>query len=662
MDRSDLRIDTQFLLTLTSCTGCHAVIMNSLVLRIGVPIALLTGLSVLAGCVADPSLAGAEASATPDAVIRVDQVGYGVGETKRAFVMSDAGTLNGARFTVLDVNGAEVLSGELSKGSTGWNDTYSAVRTVDFSAVDDPGRYSIQVDGPDLHSKSPSFAVAPVETLAQPLADLSVHFFQAQRDGVDVLPHVMDRKPSHLLDQQATVYGTPPYDNDGATLAVDALTPEFRDAVDVSGGWFDAGDFLKFTSTSAYATSQQLLSLRHSAEPNPALSAEADFGLAWLDRMWDPSTRTLFLQVGIGNGNEHVRTDHDVWRLPESDDAANVEPGDPDYTISHRPVFAANAPGEPIPPSVAGRVAAAFALDAQRLVAGGDVDRARVRLDAAAQIFEQADTAPADEAALSTAVPAQFYPETSWQDDLEFAAVELATAARAVGDDRADSWQGQAAEWASAYIASDATGTLGVADVSALAHADLIALDDDSTPLLLDDLRRQLDSGVAHAAEDPFEGGASTLDFDSVPFTFGLIATASLYETASGDDEYRDFATQQRAWLLGANAWGTSFMIGAGTTYPRCPEHQVANLHEGPDELLGAVVNGPNAAEKLEDLNRFDTMRECAANGADDVPYTAFDGRGSRYLDDVGAWQTVEPSLDFTAAALLAFTLTAALS
>lgn len=35
---------------------------------------------------------------------------------------------------------------------------------------------------------------------------------------------------------------------------------------------------------------------------------------------------------------------------------------------------------------------------------------------------------------------------------------------------------------------------------------------------------------------------------------------------------------------------------------------------------------------------------------------TDFDGRGSRY---VGAWQTVEPSLDFTTTALLAFALTA---
>ncbi|MEH3088830.1 MAG: hypothetical protein PGN24_04230 [Microbacterium arborescens] len=44
-------------------------------------------------------------------------------------------------------------------------------------------------------------------------------------------------------------------------------------------------------------------------------------------------------------------------------------------------------------------------------------------------------------------------------------------------------------------------------------------------------------------------------------------------------------------------------------------------------------------------------------DGDEGVPYSTFDGRGSRYLDDVGAWQTVEPAIDFTATALLAMTL-----
>jgi hypothetical protein len=52
----------------------------------------------------------------------------------------------------------------------------------------------------------------------------------------------------------------------------------------------------------------------------------------------------------------------------------------------------------------------------------------------------------------------------------------------------------------------------------------------------------------------------------------------------------------------GANAWGVSLVVGVGTTSPRCPQHQAANL-AGPSKLLyGAVVNGPNGADNFADL------------------------------------------------------------
>ncbi|MGH1554168.1 glycoside hydrolase family 9 protein [Streptomyces sp. L7] len=140
------------------------------------------------------------------------------------------------------------------------------------------------------------------------------------------------------------------------------------------------------------------------------------------------------------------------------------------------------------------------------------------------------------------------------------------------------------------------------------------------------------------------------------------MATAQLYAKVTGDTRFAAFAGRQRGWALGANPWGTSFMIGAGEVYPHCPEHQLANLRGSLDGkgaiLRGAVVNGPNAADKLADLNGFPTMKKCTA-GPPSGAWTDFDGKGSRYVDDVGAWQTVEPSLDFTTTALLAFALTA---
>ena len=177
---------------------------------------------------------------------------------------------------------------------------------------------------------------------------------------------------------------------------------------------------------------------------------------------------------------------------------------------------------------------------------------------------------------------------------------------------------------------------------------------------LLDDLRAQLDKGVARSRKDPFGAGAVYDDFDAAPHTFGLIATARLYHALTGDGRYDAFATAQRNWALGGNPWGVSLMVGVGRDFPHCMQHVVANLSGSvngrPPLLRGAVVNGPNDASLFSDGlgDRFDTMRPCPARGDRYAPFT---GHGSRFVDDVRSWQTVEPAIDFTAAAVLAFAL-----
>ncbi|WP_051741349.1 glycoside hydrolase family 9 protein [Streptomyces xylophagus] len=607
---------------------------------------------------------GAATPSASEAVVRVDQVGYVRGETKQAYVMGPSRALAGARFKVVDAKDRVVTAGRLGAVTGHWNAKYPSVRTVDLSALNTPGTYRVVLTG-TAAGRSPAFRIADASELMTPLIRDNVRFLQAQRDGADVLPGALAHGPSHLADEHATVYADPHYDEEGEKLLDKRLTPT-GDKVDVSGGWFDAGDFLKFTGTTSYSTAELLLAERDLPD-EAGLSAEADHGLAWLDKMWDGDSGTLYAQVGIGAGNDAVRTDHDVWRLPEADDRLDVSPGDPDYTIKYRPVFRANAPGEPITPSLAGRVAAVFALAAQR-AADTDPDEAREWLDKAAAVYDLADTDHDPDEPLVTAFPSGFYPEDSWQDDMEFAGAELALAAGQLGDDREGDWTADAARWARAYLDSDVKGTLNVADVSALAHVDLATALDGARSNgigaadLYKDLRRQLEDGVDRAGHDPFGAGAVYDDFDAVPHTFGLVATARLYAKATGDTRYAAFAGRQRGWALGANPWGTSFMIGAGEVYPHCPEHQLANLRGSLDGkgaiLRGAVVNGPNAAAKLTDLNGFPTMKKCTAappTGA----WTDFDGKGARYVDDVGAWQTVEPSLDFTTTALLAFALTA---
>ncbi|GAA2781323.1 glycoside hydrolase family 9 protein [Kitasatospora paracochleata] len=634
---------------------------------IGMTAAGLAATVAAVHCVQSAQGADSRAAGAPQAVVRVDQVGYTPGEAKQAHLMTSV-SASKASFRVLDSSGKEVLKGKVGSSTGGWNGTYKAVHTLDLSPLTEPGDYRIEVSGP-VAAVSPTFRIAAADDLFGKLIQDNVRFFQAQRDGADVVPTELRRKPSHLADRQATVYDTPAYADDETVLT--APLKRVAGPIDVSGGWNDAGDFLKFTHTASYSTASLLLAHRTAAVGGPELAAEARHGLDWLDKMWDDTSRTLYVQVGLGKGDTDdgsgkIRSDHDVWRLPEADDALDVKPGDPDYLIKHRPVFRAAPPGKPISPNLAGRVAATFALAAQ-LDAAEEPERAHGELEKAAHIYALADTNPGDR--LVTAFPHGFYPEASWQDDMEFGATELALAAKALRDERTSDWTRQAGHWAKQYITSDSLGTLGLGDVSALAHADLAHLLDDGTTRtevtreqLVADLKRQLDDGSARAARDPFGAGAVYTDFDSVPHTFGLAATAQLYHQATGDPRYAAFATQQRNWALGANAWGSSFVIGAGTTFPHCPEHQAANLagdlNGDGDILLGGVVNGPNAADKLKDLNSFPTMRTCPTGQGN--PFAAFDGRGAGFMDHVGAWQTVESADDFTATALLAFTLATA--
>jgi endoglucanase len=68
---------------------------------------------------------------------------------------------------------------------------------------------------------------------------------------------------------------------------------------------------------------------------------------------------------------------------------------------------------------------------------------------------------------------------------------------------------------------------------------------------------------------------------------------------------------------------------------------------------VGAVVNGPNGRDAFDGgLGGFmDGMVRCSA-----TPRTlrTFDTGRSRYVDDVRSWQTDEPALDMTGAAIVA--------
>jgi hypothetical protein len=604
-------------------------------------------------------------SAAHPGAIRIDQLGFAPDEDKTAYLLTASG--GGPQpFAVTDSGGDTVLSGESGASRGRWNRRYRAVRPLDLSELEAPGTYRIRVG--DI--TSPPFRVAAPTELFSPRVDDAVAFFTAQRDGADVVPGSLHRRPAHLRDRHTRLYDWPRYESPGSDVIVGRSLDPIGGRVDLEGGWFDAGDFIKFTHTTAYAESLLFAARRALGDAAPpTLDPETRFGLRWLDKAWDEHRGVMYIQVGIGSGNRSgsFRGDHDLWRLPQRDDHLK---GAANRYLRNRPAFRANDPGKPVPPNLAGRVAAAYALAAQ-VDASDDPKRADHELGQAAAVFDAAKSSHVRRRDVVTALPHAFYPESSWRDDLELGAAELALAGQELEDPRASGWLDDAAHWASAYLDHEAgEDTLNLYDTSALAHADLVrAMREAGDPAglavsesqLTDDLEAQLRIGARRAAHDPFEAGVVYDNFDAAPHAFGLIMTASLYRALTGDDAFDAFATAQRSWALGANPWGVSLMVGTGRTFPRCMQHVVANLSGSvngkPPLLTGAVVNGPNDAGLFSDGlgGRFSTMRKCPAHGDD--RYAAFTGHGSRFVDDVRSWQTVEPAIDFTGAAALAFAL-----
>jgi hypothetical protein len=639
-------------------------------MRSGTP-RLIAGLLLLAlvsgvlGPSATPSAQARRSLAPP--LVRVGQAGYLLGRPVTAWLMSPRDA-TGQRYEVRDRGGDVVLRGRALPATGRWNKRYRAIHPLDLSALPEAGDYRVVLlTRPRV--RSPWFHLGTAGELVDPLLADTIAFFQAQRDGTAVLVGDLRSGPSHGNDATARLYAWPLFaDAEGEVIEGD-LEPLGGDT-DASGGWSDAGDYIKLTHTTAFADALLWAAARELAAAAPdTLVPEAAHGLAWLERMWHPDSGVLDLQVGLGTGaaDGTIVGDHDVWRLPETDDQRVAAP---ERYLAHRPVFRANDAGTPVPPNLAGRVSAAFAL-ASQVHAATDAGEARRLLDLAASLFTAAkvrDVTPED---VVTAIPAAWYPESSWRDDMAWAAAELALAGQALGDSRPGRWLDAGATFALGYLEYEAGGgTLDVYDTGALALAELVralraspdAADDVSVPMLLDGVRAQLEPARELAALDPFRAGVDYAGFDAAPHAFGLVATAGLYRQLTGDEMFVTFETAQLDWALGANAWGTSFLIGAGRSYPRCPHHMVANLAVGADGstpiLRGAVVSGPNAASLFDaGLDTpFPEMRPCPADGDD--RFADLVGHGSRFVDDVRAWQTVEPAIDMTAIATLALALT----
>jgi endoglucanase len=629
--------------------------------------------------------------------------------------------LTGASFRVLDEKGRAVYSAAIGALQGTWSNsatlTYQ-VYALDFN-VPEGLHYSIAVSGP-VKAQSPSFAVASPEALYSGLLLNTKFFYETERDGPNYIKNSLRTAPGHLNDRHAKVYKTPPLDDDDNIATTDKPLNPTGGVIDAAGGWWDAGDYMKYVETTSYALALQEIGVRdfpkqmgpdapfHPPAPPNALSyagdtpgapnsadftSEAQFGIDFLLKMWDDKSKTLYYQVGNSQDwdNFDFLSDYDIWRLPQADDNWTGCPEDSTY-ICHRPVFQAAPAGTKISPNLAGRLAADFALCYQNNQTSNPA-LATQCLKNAEDIFDLADLSFSDPAnsvdsgscpsgCLLTIIPFDGYPETVWSDDMELGATELYFAlecAQASGKMPAGLrytnpaiYLGEATRFAHAYIAdiynNGETDTLNLYDVSGLAHFELYralrsagnphgyAIDESS---IRTQFLKQVDDAIDQANADAWGfGGAWNSDTTSHGGGLSVMASQAFYLT--GNPKYNLFSQRWMANVLGANPWGSSFIVGDGSaTFPNCIQHQVANLagalngsSGGTPVLWGAASEGPSYAATS---GLVDGMIVCPGNGVDafarfngnDGVYDA--GAAAVYQDNVQSYSTTEPAIDLTA-------------
>jgi endoglucanase len=700
-------------------------------------------------------LASASLARAQSAYVRVNQIGYEAGNAPfRAYLMSTAPE-NGATFEVVNAGGKTAYSGHVGALLGIWSNSRKLsyqVYALDFN-VTRHDMYTISVSGP-VPAISPSFAVDEPDVLYPGLLLNTLFFYETERDGPNYVRNALRSAPGHLQDKSAQVYETPPLDSNDFIdnkPPIKPLVPANTPNINVDGGWWDAGDYMKYVETVSYTAALMEIGMRDfpnqmgaNAPVNPRVppgsisyagnsgagapassdfTKEVRFGIEWLAKMWDSKTKTLYYQVdnsqdwdyyGEGDptssapdcgGNYSspycLLTEYDIWTLPQAADDYE-EGGDPKpcdkfttYFICDRPVFPATAAGAPISPNLAGRLAADFALCYQ-LHHATDAAFANECLKNAEEIFGLADTSYPDPApsvdsgtssnCLVTITPFDGYPENVWDDDMELGATELYFALQSASesgglpagllDTNPNDYLKQAAQFAKNYITNiydpGFADTLNLYDVSGLAHFELYrALEraGDSADLAISkssiraQFLEQVGDAISQSRTDAWGYGSQWNYGDTTSHGAGLSVMASEAFYMTGSNMYNTYAQRWLANILGANSWGSSFIVGDGSTFPNCIQHQVANLagafdgtSGGTPILWGASTEGPAGYSSSGFL---DGMNRCPAGGVD--TFKIFNGNNGKfdasqvavYQDNVQSFSTTEPGIDLTATSFL---------
>ncbi|KAH8553928.1 Six-hairpin glycosidase-like protein [Umbelopsis sp. PMI_123] len=405
--------------------------------------------------------------------------------------------------------------------------------------------------------------------------------------------------------------------------------------VNLTGGYYDAGDYLKFTLPMAYSMSIlswgaiEYFQGYQLANQDGYLHDMIKWGTDWLIQA-HPQPNVFYVQVGDGN------VDNNYWG-PDTD----IPTPRPSYMIN------STAPGTDVAAVGAAAFASASYLFRNKF---NDSNYADTLVQHGISLFEFAETATPQQP-YTTTIPAiaEFYQTQTFQNQLVWGALWLY---RATGN---QTYLTKASNYFDQF-------NLGKADITPMDWSDqsggvfvLGSMLDTTTQKYKVAAERFLDTLTQGKSPCGFTGGGllwcgQSSNSNSLVPAQDTALLALLYSPINSDkgQGYINFALGQINYMLGNNPMLTPYVVGVHMNSPANPHHagasggtDINNINNSPPTekyvLYGAVVGGPDQNDNFYDVRNDWQQSEVAldynapfqglvayqlATNASDPPYT----------------------------------------
>lgn len=411
---------------------------------------------------------------------------------------------------------------------------------------------------------------------------LSLYFFDANQCGAD--DNVLTwRGKCHTYDAEASLSSAKGLSS-SSVAAIKAANGGL-DTVDVSGGYHDAGDHLKFSNTMGYSCTNLAWSYFENPDSYKETGSE-DHLLYILKKMCDYFMKVTYLDDS-GNviafcymvGDDQ---DHNIWTAPE-------------VQTQNRPTYWADASNPSVDAS--GHMAAALAATSLAFRdKNADYADACLKYANALEKFTEKYPKATYEGIGSYYSCGNIEDKVAWSD--------LWCAIANNNGKLPDSYQAQ-------YTPSNGVYNGSIYDYWVYSwdkvwggySALLYSMDPQKYSAHGSELVFDMDQlvGNKNQAYYPVGGGWGASRYNCAWQMYAL--TYAKY--ASGQDKYNEYAQGQMDYLLGNNPANRSYLIGFGDSYPQHIHHRAANPDKDTAKyiLYGTLVGGPTDANGSYDDN-----------------------------------------------------------